>query len=118
MTRRAYYASEIVASPRYQEPAYLCNISAPSIVISGIYQYFLKRRRFSFREENVQGTLLLKVKVYLPVSKSFGFIEILRITLKKEFPIILKSFHVLVSCVGISFKIMRVTTEKVISLLL
>ena len=36
MIRRAYYASEIAASPKYQEPVYLCDISAPSEIISGI----------------------------------------------------------------------------------
>ena len=36
MIRRAYYASEIVVSPKYHEPVYLCDISAPSEIISCI----------------------------------------------------------------------------------
>ena len=85
--RRVYYASEITASPRYQEPVYLCNISAPSEVMSGIYQCFSQRRGVVFSEENVQGTPLLEVKAYLPVSESFGFTAHLRsLTSGQAFP--------------------------------
>ena len=85
--RRVYYASEITASPRYQEPVYLCNISAPSDVMSGIYQCFSQRRGVVFSEENVQGTPLLEVKAYLPVSESFGFTAHLRsLTSGQAFP--------------------------------
>jgi elongation factor 2 len=85
--RRVYYASEITASPRYQEPIYLCNISAPSEVMSGIYQCFSQRRGVVFSEENVQGTPLLEVKAYLPVSESFGFTAHLRsLTSGQAFP--------------------------------
>jgi elongation factor 2 len=85
--RRVYYASEITASPRFQEPVYLCNISAPSDVMSGIYQCFSQRRGVVFSEENVQGTPLLEIKAYLPVSESFGFTAHLRsLTSGQAFP--------------------------------
>ncbi len=85
--RRVYYASEITASPRYQEPIYLCNIAAPSDVMSGIYQCFSQRRGVVFSEETVQGTPLLEVKAYLPVSESFGFTAHLRsLTSGQAFP--------------------------------
>ena len=38
--RRVYYACEMTATPRYQEPIYLCNIATPSDVMSGVY-FFL-----------------------------------------------------------------------------
>ena len=85
--RRVYYASEITANPRYQEPIYLCNIAAPSDVMSGIYQCFSQRRGVVFSEETVQGTPLLEVKAYLPVSESFGFTAHLRsLTSGQAFP--------------------------------
>ena len=85
--RRVYYASEITASPRYQEPVYLCNIAAPQDVMSGIYQCFSQRRGVVFSEEAVQGTPLLEVKAYLPVSESFGFTAHLRsLTSGQAFP--------------------------------
>ena len=85
--RRVYYASEITATPRFQEPIYLCNIAAPQDVMSGIYQCFSQRRGVVFSEEGVQGTPLLEVKAYLPVSESFGFTAHLRsLTSGQAFP--------------------------------
>ena len=85
--RRVYYASEITAKPRYQEPVYLCSISAPQDVMSGVYQCFSQRRGVVFSEESVQGTPLLDVKAYLPVSESFGFTAHLRsLTSGQAFP--------------------------------
>ena len=85
--RRVYYASEITANPRYQEPIYLCNISTPQDVMSGVYQCFSQRRGVVFNEESVQGTPLLEVKAYLPVSESFGFTAHLRsLTSGQAFP--------------------------------
>ena len=85
--RRVYYASEITANPRFQEPVYLCNIATPQEVMSGVYQCFSQRRGVVFSEESVQGTPLLEVKAYLPVSESFGFTAHLRsLTSGKAFP--------------------------------
>ena len=85
--RRVYYASEMTATPRYQEPIYLCNIATPSDVMSGVYQCFSQRRGVVFNEESVQGTPLLEVKAYLPVSESFGFTAHLRsLTSGQAFP--------------------------------
>ena len=85
--RRVYYASEITAAPRFQEPVYLCNIAAPQDVMSGIYQCFSQRRGVVFSEETVQGTPLLEIKAYLPVAESFGFTAHLRsLTSGQAFP--------------------------------
>ena len=85
--RRVYYAAEMTATPRYQEPIYLCNIATPSDVMSGVYQCFSQRRGVVFNEESVQGTPLLEVKAYLPVSESFGFTAHLRsLTSGQAFP--------------------------------
>ena len=85
--RRVYYASEMTGTPRYQEPIYLCNIATPQDVMSGVYQCFSQRRGVVFNEESVQGTPLLEVKAYLPVSESFGFTAHLRsLTSGQAFP--------------------------------
>jgi len=85
--RRVYYAAEYTASPRFQEPIYLVDISAPNDVMNGIYQCFNQRRGVVFSEESVMGTPLLNVKAYLPVSESFGFTGHLRsLTSGQAFP--------------------------------
>ena len=85
--RRVYYASEMTATPRFEEPVYLCNIATPQDVMSGVYQCFSQRRGVVFSEETVQGTPLLEVKAYLPVSESFGFTAHLRsLTSGQAFP--------------------------------
>ena len=85
--RRVYYASEMTAKPRYQEPVYLCSISSPQDVMNGVYQCFSQRRGVVFSEESVSGTPLLDVKAYLPVSESFGFTAHLRsLTSGQAFP--------------------------------
>jgi len=85
--RRVYYAAEYTASPRFTEPVFLVDISAPSDVMSGIYQCFSQRRGVVFSEESVQGTPLLNVKAYLPVAESFGFTALLRsMTSGQAFP--------------------------------
>ena len=85
--RRVYYACEMTAKPKYQEPIYLCSISTPQDVMNGVYQCFSQRRGVVFSEESVQGTPLLEVKAYLPVSESFGFTSHLRsLTSGQAFP--------------------------------
>lgn len=85
--RRVYYASEMTAKPKYQEPVYLCSISTPQEVMNGVYQCFSQRRGVVFSEDSVQGTPLLDVKAYLPVSESFGFTAHLRsLTSGQAFP--------------------------------
>jgi len=85
--RRVYYACELTAQPRFQEPIYLVDIATPNDVMNGIYQCFSQRRGVVFAEESVQGTPLLNVKAYLPVSESFGFTAHLRsLTSGQAFP--------------------------------
>jgi len=77
----------MTASPRYQEPVYLVDISTPNDVMNGIYQCFNQRRGVIFLEEGVMGTPLMIVKGYLPVSESFGFTAHLRsLTSGQAFP--------------------------------
>jgi elongation factor 2 len=85
--RRVLYAAQLTASPRFQEPVFLCEIQAPDDAIGGIYQCLTQRRGIVIGEEPVSGTPLVIVKAYLPVGESFGFTQHLRsMTSGRAFP--------------------------------
>mmetsp|Transcript_38598 Transcript_38598/g.27916 ORF Transcript_38598/g.27916 Transcript_38598/m.27916 type:complete len:816 (+) Transcript_38598:55-2502(+) len=76
--RRVFYASQLTAEPKFQEPIFLCEIQAPEDAVGGIYQCLTQRRGIVISEEPVQGTPLSLLKAYLPVGESFGFTQALR----------------------------------------
>jgi elongation factor 2 len=76
--RRVYYASQLTAQPRFQEPVFLCEIQCPDDAMGGIYQCLTQRRGIVIGEEPVVGTPLVIVKAHLPVAESFGFTQSLR----------------------------------------
>jgi elongation factor 2 len=85
--RRVYYATELTAQPRLQEPVFLAEITAPLDAMGGVYQCLNQRRGIVVEEEPVQGTPLNQVKSYLPVAESFGFTAHLRsLTAGQAFP--------------------------------
>jgi len=77
-TRRVLYASVLTASPRLQEPVYLCEIQCPENAVGGIYGVLNRRRGIVFEENQVAGTPMFVVKAHLPVNESFGFTADLR----------------------------------------
>jgi len=85
--RRVFYAAELTAAPRLQEPIFLAEITAPAEAMGGVYQCLNQRRGIIIEEEPVAGTPLNQVKAYLPVAESFGFTAHLRaLTAGKAFP--------------------------------
>jgi len=85
--RRVYYAAELTAQPRLQEPMFLAEITAPMDAMGGVYQCLNQRRGIVIEEEAVQGTPLNQVKSHLPVAESFGFTAHLRaLTAGQAFP--------------------------------
>jgi elongation factor 2 len=76
--RRVLYASVLTASPRLQEPVYLCEIQCPETAVGGIYGVLNRRRGIVFEEQQVTGTPMFVVKAHLPVNESFGFTADLR----------------------------------------
>jgi len=70
--RRVYYAAEITASPRLQEPVYVVDITCPSDAVGGVYSCLAQRRGIVMNEEPMAGTPLCIVKAFLPVAESFG----------------------------------------------
>jgi len=76
--RRVFYASQLTASPRFQEPIFLVEIQCPDDAVGGIYQCLSQRRGIVIGEDPVAGTPLVMLKAYLPVAESFGFTQALR----------------------------------------
>ena len=76
--RRVYYACELTATPKFQEPVFLCEIQTPDDVVGGIYQTLTQRRGIVISEEPIPGTPLVNMKAHLPVGESFGFTQALR----------------------------------------
>merc|ERR1712166_665425 len=77
-TRRVCFAATMTASPTLQEPVFLVEITCPQEAMSGVYQCMNLRRGCVFEENPCEGTPLIQVKAYLPVSESFGFVSALR----------------------------------------
>merc|ERR1711988_604417 len=77
-TRRCCFAAELTAQPTLQEPMFLVEITCPQDAMSGVYNCMQPRRGQVFEENPREGTPLLQVKAYLPVSESFGFVAALR----------------------------------------
>jgi len=76
--RRVFYASELTAEPRLQEPVFICEIQTPDDAVGAIYQTLTQRRGIVVSEEPIIGTPLVGMKAYLPVGESFGFTQALR----------------------------------------
>lgn len=72
------YAAVLLAKPTLLEPYFLVEIVAPQDAVSGIYSTLNMRRGVIFEENQKEGTPLMQIKAYLPVSESFGFTGALR----------------------------------------
>ncbi|MCL7031189.1 hypothetical protein MKW94_007003 [Papaver nudicaule] len=71
--RKAMYASQLTAKPRFLEPMYLVEIQAPASALGAIYCVLFHKRGHVFEETQREGTPLYNLKAYLPVVESFGF---------------------------------------------
>jgi len=76
--RRLYYACELTAQPRLQEPIFQCDITCPADAMGGVYTVLNQRRGEIIEENPVEGTPMSILKCYLPVAESFGFTSSLR----------------------------------------
>ena len=70
--RRLYYACELTAKPRLQEPRYMVEIIVPTDLTIGVYKCLNQRRGVVAEEEPIGGTALHKMLAYLPIAESFG----------------------------------------------
>lgn len=76
--RRVFYACQLTAAPKLQEPVYLVEIQCPEQARGGIYGVLNRRRGHVFAEDQRPGTPIYMIKAYLPVNESFGFTADLR----------------------------------------
>jgi len=76
--RKCYYAAQLTAEPRLQEPIFLVDILCPEDVMGNIYGVLNRRRGHVSTAEQRIGTPMYNVKCYLPVLESFGFTADLR----------------------------------------
>jgi len=68
--RRVFFACTLTADCRFQEPIFMCNISAPAEVQPGIMQA-LGACRGEFIEAEQQGSQI-NVKAYVPIAETIG----------------------------------------------
>lgn len=83
--RKAMIASFLLGEPRIMEPIFLVEIQGPGSCVGGVYACISTRRGEVISEELVGNRTI--IKLYLPVSESFGFSEHLRsMTSGEAFP--------------------------------
>jgi elongation factor 2 len=86
-SKRVYYASQLKAEPRLQEPVFLVEISCPYEVTGAVYGCLNQRRGEIIEENVISGTPITIIKAYMPVIESIGFTSYLRSqTAGKAFP--------------------------------
>ena len=71
-------ASMLTAGPRLMEPVYLVEVQCPDTVIGSVYTLLNRKRSEVIEECKIEGTLLNKIKAYMPVNEASGFTEDLR----------------------------------------
>lgn len=96
--RRAFYASQILAKPRFLEPIFKVEIQVNQDHVGGIYTVLNQRNGHVTSQTQRPGTPLLFVQAELPVANSFGFTTDLRAaTSGRAFPTLSFSHFGLVS---------------------
>lgn len=86
-SRRAMYAAQLTAQPRFQEPVFLVQIQCPVDAVGGVYQCLAQRRGQMQSEEPIEGTPMVNLTAFMPVAESFGLTEALRMaTAGRAFP--------------------------------
>lgn len=76
--RRCIYACMLTCDPCLMEPVYSVEIQCPEQAVGGIYGCLNQKRGIVQSEESIDGTPMMIVKAFLPVSESFGFTADLR----------------------------------------
>lgn len=76
--RRLFHGLQLASEPTLLEPVFLCQITAPSQSLGGVYKTLNQRRGEVVEEGNVEGSPLHIVKAYVPAAETFGFSTVLR----------------------------------------
>jgi len=76
--KRVMAACQLKSEPTILEPMYLCDITVPSVAISGVYETLNSRRGEVVEQIEKEGNPIVNIRAYLPVLESFGFTGYLR----------------------------------------
>jgi len=76
--KRVMAACQLRSEPIILEPMYLCDITVPSVAISGVYETLNSRRGEVVEQIEKEGNPIVNIRAYLPVLESFGFTGYLR----------------------------------------
>jgi len=77
-SRRVFYACQLKAVPKLQEPFFLVEITCPNDVCGAVYSCLTQKRGEIEDETPISGTPITMIRAYLPVAESFGFTGYLR----------------------------------------
>lgn len=75
--RQVFYACQLSAQPRLQEPIFKVEIQCPDSVVGRVYSV-MTRKRGTVTDEQPAGGNQVSLKALLPVLESFGFTSFLR----------------------------------------
>ena len=70
--RRAAYACQLTAQPRFFEPVFMVEIESPETALAQVYNVLLRRQAVVVEECNRLGTDLYRLRVQIPVSCCVG----------------------------------------------
>ena len=85
--RRLFLGLELSSAPTLLEPVFMCEITAPTQALGGVYKTLNQRRGEIVEENKLEGSPMHIVKSYVPVAETFGFSTLLREnTQGKAFP--------------------------------
>ncbi len=76
--KKVFYACQMAGEPRFMEPMYLVDISAPQNCQSGVLATLNARKAILDGVSQEKGSPMAHFKAYLPVAESFDFTEALR----------------------------------------
>merc|ERR1712151_275111 len=76
-SRRVFYACQLKAAPKIQEPFFLVEVTCPNDVSGNVYSC-LTQKRGEIENEFSAGGNLTQIRAFLPVAESFGFTGYLR----------------------------------------
>jgi len=81
--RRLFYACELTAEPRLQEPIFIAEITAPQDAMGGVYNCLNQRRGIINEEEQISGTpmsVVITSNFFIYPFNNFTFSQRLKLT--------------------------------------
>lgn len=77
-SRRLCFANQLMGKPTLQEPFFMIEVTCPAETAGAVYGALAMKRGQVDEEIPIEGTPMVLLKGFFPVSESFGFTEYLR----------------------------------------